>query len=56
VRRSQVTELPELRPVVIEAWVYAARCAACGERTVGEAPAGLEPARTFGPRVEALLG
>ena len=56
VRRSQVVELPELRPVVIEAWVYAARCAACGERTVGETPAGLEAARTFGPRIEALLG
>jgi transposase len=56
VRRSQVTELPELRPVVIEAWVYAARCATCGERTVGETPAGLEATRTFGPRVEALLG
>src|SRR5215213_6596899 len=36
VRRSQVVELPELRPVVIEAWVYAARCASCGERTVGD--------------------
>ena len=56
VRRSQVVELPELRPVVIEAWVYAARCASCGERTVGETPVGLEPSRTFGPRVEALLG
>jgi transposase len=55
VRRSQVVELPELRPVVIEAHVYAARCATCGERTVGETPAGLESARTFGPRVEALL-
>src|SRR5215204_130385 len=56
VRRSQVVELPELRPVVIEAWVYATRCPACGARTVGEAPAGLEATRTFGPRVEALLG
>src|ERR687894_539371 len=56
VRRSQVVELPEVRPVVIEAHVYAARCASCGERTVGEVPAGLEPARTFGARVEALLG
>jgi transposase len=56
VRRSQVVELPELRPVVIEAWVYAARCRGCGERTVGETPAGLEAVRTFGPRVEALLG
>jgi transposase len=56
VRRSQVVELPELRPVVIEAWAYAARCAACGERTIGETPAGLEATRTFGPRVEALVG
>jgi transposase len=56
VRRRQVVELPELRTVVIEAQVYAARCARCGERTVGETPAGLEAARTFGPRVEALLG
>jgi transposase len=55
VRRSQVVELPEPRPVVLEAQVYAARCASCGARTVGEAPAGLESARTFGPRVEALL-
>ena len=56
VRRSQVVELPELRPVVLEAWVYAARCKRCGERTIGETPAGLEATRTFGPRVEALLG
>jgi len=56
VRRSQVVELPERRPVVVEVQVCAARCAACGERTVGEAPAGLEAARRFGPRVEALLG
>jgi transposase len=56
VRRSQVVELPELRPVVLEAWVYAARCKRCGERTIGEPPAGLEATRTFGPRVEALLG
>lgn len=56
VRRSQVVELPELRPAVIEAQVYAARCPTCGERTVGETPTGLEATRTFGPRVEALLG
>ncbi|MBA2451034.1 MAG: transposase, partial [Chloroflexi bacterium] len=56
VRRSQVVELPELRPVVLEAWAYAARCATCGERTVAETPPGFEPERTFGPRVEALLG
>jgi transposase len=56
VRRSQVVELPEVRPVVVEAWGYAARCAACGERTVAALPVGLEASRTFGPRLEALLG
>lgn len=55
VGRSQVVELPPVRPVVIEAWQYAARCGACGARTKGTYPAGLEPARTFGPEVEALL-
>jgi len=56
VRRSQVVELPEVTPVVLEVWAYAARCSACGERTVAEVPAGFEPGRTFGPRIEALLG
>jgi transposase len=55
VGRSQVVELPPLRPVVVEAWRYAARCRACGARTVASAPAGLEPTRTFGPGVEVLL-
>jgi transposase len=56
VGRSQVVELPPVRPVVVEAWQYAARCWACGHRTKGTYPAGLEPTRTFGPQVEALLG
>jgi len=56
VGRSQVVELPAVRPLVIEAQVYAVRCGACGERTAAPYPRGLEPARTFGPRVEALLG
>ena len=55
VGRSQVTELPSFEPVVIEAWQYALACAHCGEQTVGAYPAGLEPRRTFGPGVEALL-
>ena len=54
--RSQATDLPAVRPVVVEAVRYAATCAACGSRTEGAYPAGLEPRRTFGPRVEALLG
>src|SRR4051812_5006222 len=56
VGRSQVIELPPMQPVVIEAWQYAARCAGCGTRTKGTYPEGLEPTRTFGPQVEALLG
>ncbi len=55
VGRSQVTDLPAFEPVVIEAWQYAVTCAQCGEQTVGSYPAGLEPRRTFGPGVEALL-
>src|SRR5215218_9197982 len=56
VGRSQVVELPPIRPVVVEAWQYAARCGGCGQRTKGTYPAGLEPTRTFGPGIEALLG
>jgi transposase len=56
VGRSQVIELPPVRPVVVEAWQYAARCRGCGHRTKGEYPVGLEPTRTFGPQIEALLG
>src|SRR5215217_5118323 len=48
VGRSQVVDLPPIRPVVIEAWQYAARCRGCGTRTKGTYPAGLEPTRTFG--------
>lgn len=56
VGRSQVTELPSFAPVVIEGWQYAMTCARCGVQTVGTYPAGLEPRRTFGPGIEALLG
>lgn len=56
VGRSQVVELPPIRPIVVEAWQYAASCPGCGHRTKGTYPAGLEPTRTFGPQIEALLG
>src|SRR4051812_44400140 len=55
VGRSQVIEVPSSAAVVIEAWQYAVRCGQCGGRTAGTYPAGLEPRRTFGPGVEALL-
>src|SRR5438105_2817388 len=51
---SQVVELPPVQPVVCEAWRYAARCAHCGTTTTAEYPAGFEPTRVFGPRLEAL--
>jgi transposase len=56
VGKSQVLELPPVRPMVIELWRYAAVCSGCQHRTVAEAPAGWEPHRVFGPRIEALLG
>ena len=53
--RSQVVELPAFAPVVIEAWQYTVSCERCGDRTAGTYPTGLDPRRTFGPGVEALL-
>ena len=50
-----MTDLPAFAPVVIEARRYALSCARCGEQTIGTYPAGLEPRRTFGPGIEALL-
>jgi hypothetical protein len=55
VGRSQVTELPSFEPVVIEGWQYAMTCVHCRVQTVGAYPVGLEPRRTFGPGIEALL-
>jgi transposase len=53
--RSQVIEVPAFAPVVLEAWQYTVACEQCGEQTAGTYPVGLEPRRTFGPNVEALL-
>ena len=53
--RSQVVELPAFAPVVLEAWQSTVACEQCGKQTAGTYPAGLEPRRTFGPGVEALV-
>lgn len=53
--RRQVTELPEIKPVVIETRQYAVRCPCCGQLSRGELPAGLEAGRQFGPRLEATV-
>src|SRR5947207_13223328 len=50
-----VVELRAVQPVVVAAWQYRVACEQCGEQTAGAYPAGLEPRRTFGPGVEALL-
>jgi transposase len=54
VGQSQVVELPPVQPVVFEAWRYAATCPHCGTPTTAAYPAGFEPTRVFGPRLEAL--
>jgi len=53
--RRQVTELPVLKPVVIETQQHEVCCPACQLRQRGELPPGLEAERWFGPRLEALI-
>ena len=53
--RRQVTELPVLKPVVIETQQHEVCCPACQLRQRGELPPGLEAERWLGPRLEALI-
>jgi transposase len=53
--RRQLTELPEIEPVVIETRQHEILCPCCGERQRGKLPEGLEAGRYFGPRLEALV-
>ncbi len=53
--RRQVTEIPEIKPVVIETRQYVVDCPSCGERQHGKLPEGLEAGRYFGPRLEAIV-
>ena len=53
--RRQITELPEIKPVVIETRQYIVGCPCCGKRQHGELPEGLDAGRYFGPRVEAMV-
>lgn len=55
VLRRQVTELPEIKPVVIETRQYAVRCPGCQRLQHGPLPEGLEASRRFGPRLEAWV-
>ncbi len=53
--RRQVTELPEIKPVVIETRQYEVRCPCCGKLQRGKLPEGLEADRFFGARLEAMI-
>jgi transposase len=53
VARRQVTEIPPVYPVVIEAQRLRVRCRRCGAGTVGRYPAGFGAAGAFGPRLIA---
>jgi transposase len=53
--RRQVTELPVVRPAVVEYQRHTLTCLACGQATGGVWPAGLPPG-AFGPRVAATVG
>ena len=53
--RRQVTELPEITPVVIETRQPEVRCPCCGELQRAKLPNGLEARRQFGPRLEAMV-
>lgn len=53
--RRQITELPEIKPLVIETQQYEVVCPCCGELQRGQLPQGLESGRCFGPRLEALV-
>lgn len=53
--RRQVTELPAIKPVVIETRQHEVRCCGCGALQRGKLPLGLEVGRQFGPRLEATV-
>lgn len=53
VARRQVTEIPPVRPVVIEAQRLRVRCRHCGHGTVGPYPEGFGATGAFGARLVA---
>jgi len=53
--RRQVTELPEIKPVVIETRQDEVVCPCCQQLQRGALPAGLEATRQFGPRLAGLV-
>lgn len=52
--RHQVTELPEVRPLVTEFQLHSLRCHGCGSTTKATFPKGVSH-RSFGPRLTAFV-
>jgi len=50
-----VTEVPEIRPGVIETRQHEVVCPCCQRLQRGTLPEGLEASRQLGPRLEALV-
>jgi len=55
VGRSQVVDLPPVRPLVYEAQRVRVRCRHCQHTTVGALPAGYADGGRFGPRLLATV-
>ena len=53
--RRQLTELPEIRPLVIETQQAEGICPLCHAVQLATLPTGLEANRRFGPRLEATV-
>ena len=53
--RHQLTELPVVRPLVIETRIHEVECPHCHTVQRGTPPVGLEPTRCFGPRLAATV-
>lgn len=53
--RHQVTELPPVKPEVIEYRRHTLTCLACGAKTPAKWPSGM-PSGSFGPRLQATAG
>ena len=53
--RRQVTELPDIKPIVIETRQHEVECPACHRVQRGELPTDLAATRQFGPRLEATV-
>jgi transposase len=54
-QRHQLVELPAILTQVIEVQLYGCTCPACGTPNRAAAPAGMEPERCYGARLQGLI-